>query len=220
MITLLAMAGMQPGMIAYDPNLRRYKDGDRWVYTLQGAGLALHTYTVDLVFAKEFANRVVFQARQTAPRGGNASLKEYELFVLFAQMKDTGDARFIDSKEKDLMPRRGLRGDEVAGVVSAQPGALIHFGKWDASPKPASATSFLTSTHLSPPYEYKGKEIVDTGFASIECAVFETNLSSKDRMRFWFNPKIGNYIRAETYLAEPKQTIICYLKETNVLRET
>ena len=219
MTTLILAAVLQPGVIAYEPNLRRYTDGDRWVYTLQGNQLPLHTYAVDLVFHKELSDQNIFEARQTAPRGGNAADKNYNSFVLFTQMKQSGNAHFLDiaGDNKRLVQNRFK--DTIAQGASAKLGALIHPGRWDDKPKPASSTSFATTPGESPPapFLYIGKENVETDFATIECAVFEVKLPNGDYMRYWFNPRIGNYVRSETYLAKHKQTTIAYLKETNIL---
>ena len=218
-MTLLICALAHTAVIAYDPNLRRYQDGDMWVYTLQGNQLPLHTYSVDLVFHKELPDQNIFEARQTAPKGGNAADKNYNSFVLFTQMKQSGNAHFLDiaGDNKRLVQNRFK--DTIAQAASAELGALIHPGRWDDKPKPASSTSFATTPgeHAPAPFLYIGKENVETDFATIECAVFEVKLPNGDYMRYWFNPRIGNYVRSETYLAKHKQTTIAYLKETNIL---
>jgi hypothetical protein len=217
MTTLLLAAVLQPGIVPFEPNLRRYANGDRWVYTIQIGGIPLHTMAVDLVFVKELGDRNVFEARTTAPRGGSVPDKDYSQFVLFAQYKLSGDAKFLDIKGTSAYGTlRGFK-DATPSEISGEPGAVIHPGRWDNSPKPASSVAFITELHRKQylPYVYIGKETVDTGFASIECAVYEAKAPDGGTMKYWFNPRIGNYIKAITSTAGV--TTIAYLKETNIL---
>jgi len=210
---------MQPGIVPFVPTLRKYGNGDRWVYTLQAETIGLHTYAVDLVHVRDTEQGRVFQARQTQPVGGNAPAKSYDVFVLFLQETSSGSAQFLLRAGKDLryVPKR--LSDDIAPGIQADDHALIFPGNWDESPKPGSSTNFLTTPAARQqfPYKYLGREIVDTGFAAVDCAVFETKQVNGDYMKFWFNPTIGNFVKSQVTIAKRKLTTIGYLKETNVL---
>jgi hypothetical protein len=217
MITTLAFAVLaQPGVIPYEPNLRRYSTGDRWVYTLQMGNMPLHTMAIDLIFVNELDDRNVFEARTTAPKGGSIPDKSFGQFVLFAQGKKSGDVALLDLKTTSVLGvQRGFK-DVSSETINGEPGATIHPGRWDDKPKPASSIAFFTDTRPKyTPYNYAGKETIDTGFASIECAVFEAKFPNGDWMKYWFNPRIGNYVKASTSTAG--NVMICFLKETSIL---
>jgi hypothetical protein len=172
---------------------------------------------VDLIFVRELDDRNVFEARTTAPKGGSVPEKDYSQFVLFAQYKMSGDAKFLDIKGTSAYgTMRGFK-DASLSAISADPGPVIHPGRWDNSSKPASSVAFVTELFKSQkqPYHYVGKETVDTGFASVECAVYEAKMPNGDAMKYWFNPRIGSYIKAITTTSGV--TTIAYLKETNIL---
>jgi hypothetical protein len=219
MTTLLCAALLQPGIVPFVPELRKYEAGDRWVYTLQAETIGLHTYAVDLTLEKDEEGSRVFQARQTQPAGGNATAKSYDMFVLFIQDKASRDATFLARSGKDIRYVPNLLEDRIAPGLQAEDSTLIFPGTWDTSPKPGSSTSFLTTPGRTQqfPYKYVGREVVDTGFAAVECAVFETKQPNGDYMKFWFNPTIGNFVKSQVTLAKRKLTTIGYLKETNVL---
>src|SRR5687768_14088036 len=154
MLTLVAAALLQPGTIAYEPNLRRYTNGDRWVYSIQTGDIPLHTLAIDLVFVKELPDRNVFEARTTSPKGVSVPDKNFGMFVLFAQYKLSGDARILDTKTiHALGVQRGFKNLQPE-EISAEPKSLIHPGRWDDKPKQASSVSFLTDIrpHADHPY--------------------------------------------------------------------
>ncbi|MEO7454144.1 MAG: hypothetical protein ABIV13_05210 [Fimbriimonadales bacterium] len=217
MITTLAIALLaNPAVIPYEPNLRRYSTGDRWVYTLQTGNMPLHTMATDLIFVKELTDRNVFEARTTAPEGGSVPDKDFGQFVLFAQYKKSGDVGLLVIKNTSALGvQRGFK-DASPETITGNPGATIHPGRWDDKPKPASSVAFFVDTREKhTPYNYVGRETVDTGFASIECAVFEAKFRNGDWMKYWFNPRIGNYVKASTSTAG--NVMICLLKETSIL---
>jgi hypothetical protein len=216
--TLIVAAALQPGVIPYEPNLRRYANGDRWVYSFQMGDMPLHTMSIDLVFVKELEDRNVFEARTTHPKGGSVPDKNYGQFVLFTQYKMSGNAHLLDTKVAEALGRqRGFK-NATHEEVSVEPKTMIHPGRWDEKPKPASSIAFVTDRRKTyTPYNYVGTETVDTGFESIECAVFEAKLPNGDWMKYWFNPRIGNYVKAITSSAGNVMTT--YLKETSILRK-
>ena|SRR5687768_7753911 len=217
MLTLVAAALLQPAIIAYEPNLRRYTNGDRWVYSIQTGDVPLHTLAVDLVFIKELPDRNVFEARTTVPMGGSVPDKNFGTFVLFTQYKLSGDANVLQIKRMDALGiQRGFK-TATSETISAEPRAIIHPGRWDDRPKQASSVSFITdeSRRSANPYTYVGKETIDTGFASIECAVFEAEMPKGDWMKYWFNPRIGNYVKAMT--STDGRVMTSLLKETTIL---
>ena len=129
----------------------------------------------------------------------------------------SGDVKFLDIKGTSAYgTMRGFK-DASPSEISGEPGAVIHPGRWDNSPKPASSVAFVTELRRKQylPYVYIGKETVDTGFASIECAVYEAKSPDGGTMKYWFNPRIGNSIKAITTTGGV--TTIAYLKETNIL---
>jgi hypothetical protein len=203
----LALAA--PATIAYEPNLRRYQDGDRWTYTLQTEQMPLHTMVVDLKFLKAHDKMRFFEARQTDPTGGNKPAPDSKHFVLVGQEDATGDARLFGFSR--------VKGKFDVSAVSPRRTTLIFPGKWDEQPKPASSVGFLTQRGFEETYKYMRRETVDTGFATIECAVFEAKFSETERMKFWFNPRVGNMVKSEVKIANPKQTMVAFLRETNVL---
>ena len=204
MITLACALLLQPAVVAYDPNLRRYQDGDRWVYSLQTSEMPLHTMAVDLKFLKETAGRRFFEARQCDPTGGNKPLQTSSHYVLFGQGAN-GDIRMVGFS--------AVGGKFDVEKAAKRDGSLIFNGVWDEKPKPSASVGFLAQRGAPEVYKYVRKENVDTGFASIECAVFQFESS-----KIWINPKVGNFVRAEFEMQEPKQTMIVFLKETNVLK--
>jgi hypothetical protein len=193
--TLLTLIMLPPSEVAYVSKLRQYQDGDQWEYSSAAAKDGRQT---------EKPSSLTVKIAEVSPgKFESTQLMRVPMTTMFSQDSKTGNVTITGYGWNNLKPKSASMDGKVKSFACYMSKGVF----------PAYTTKDV---------RYAGKELLDLGFAKVECAKYKYTEPDEspfkgDVTTIWFNPTIGVNVKE---MWERASGIIYTdtLTSTNVLR--